>query len=221
MASLADTMAATALMDRLYRRRWWWDELARQWLLPGPDRLIAELRPAPGDAVLEIGSGSGRNLILAARRYPQAQLFGIDVSTTMLTAAIGAIERAGLAGRVRVAHADATTFDAARLFGRPRFERIMISYSLSMMPQWRRALDLAFSLLAENGRLHLVDFGRQAGWPALPRALLRAWLKRLHVRPPDALEAELFARAARAGAIVTLTRPLHDYVQYAVVDAVT
>ena len=41
--------------------------------------------------VLEIGSGTGRNLIQAARQYAHAKFFGIDVSTEMLTSAITAI----------------------------------------------------------------------------------------------------------------------------------
>jgi SAM-dependent methyltransferase len=87
-------------------------------------------------AVNPPGCGTGRNLILAARKYPTARFFGVDVSTEMLTSAIGAIERAGLASRIRVAHADATRSVPTALFGKARFERVFISYSLSMMPAW-------------------------------------------------------------------------------------
>jgi S-adenosylmethionine-diacylgycerolhomoserine-N-methlytransferase len=216
---LTGTAASTVLMNRIYRRQRHIYDLTRRFFLLGRNRLIADLAPGPGHAVLEIGCGTGRNLILAARRYPQAQFFGIDVSTHMLTSAIEAIERAGLESRVRVAHADATAFHPRLVFGRQRFERIMISYSLSMIPGWQRALDVALGLLDKGGRLAIVDFGRQERLPATFRALLRAWLALFHVKPTDSLEAEIATRAQRCGAKLTIERPCRGYVVYAVVEA--
>ena len=213
------TAAATALMNRIYRRQRHIYDLTRRFFLLGRNRLIADLAPGPGHAVLEIGCGTGRNLILAARTYPQGQFFGIDVSTNMLTSAIEAIERAGLESRVRVAHADATAFHPRLVFDQQRFERIMISYSLSMIPAWQGVLDVALSLLAKGGRLAIVDFGRQERLPATFRALLRAWLALFHVKPTDSLEAEIAARAQRCGAKLTVERPCRGYVVYAVVEA--
>jgi S-adenosylmethionine-diacylgycerolhomoserine-N-methlytransferase len=210
------TVAATEIMNRIYRRQRHIYDVTRKWFLLGRDRLIEDLRPRRGDAVLEIGCGSGRNLILAAQRYRDVQFFGIDVSTVMLTSAIEAIARAGLSSRVRVAHADATAFDPAMLFGRQRFDRIMLSYSLSMIPVWRAALDVALSLLASGGRLHVVDFGRQERLPTWFRRLLRRWLALFHVDPPDALEATI---ASLCGTTVIVERPYRGYVQYAVVEA--
>jgi len=212
--------AATELMNRIYRRQRHIYDLTRKWFLLGRDRLIEDLRPSPGAAVLEIGCGTGRNLIAAAQRYPDAELFGIDVSTNMLNSAIEAIAHAGLSSRVRVAHADATAFDPHMLFGKRRFERIMISYSLSMIPGWHAALEVALSLLAGGGRLQIVDFGGQERLPRWFRSLLRAWLAQFHVTPRDGLEATLSAQAAQSGAKLAIERPYRDYVQYAVVQAV-
>jgi S-adenosylmethionine-diacylgycerolhomoserine-N-methlytransferase len=209
------TAAATALMNRIYRRQRHIYDFTRKYYLLGRDRLIARLSPPPGACVLEIGCGTGRNLILAARRYPDARFFGIDVSTEMLTSAIEAIARGGLSSRMRVAHADATAFDPGRLFGKAQFERVFISYSLSMIPAWPAVLDSAIARLAPSGELHIVDFGGQQGLPRWFRSLLRRWLALFHVTPRDEFEKVLGERARSLGAAVTFERPYRDYAQYA------
>ena len=207
--------ASTALMNSIYRRQRHIYDFTRKYYLPGRDRLINRLDAEPGDGVLEIGCGTGRNLVLAARRYPETRFFGIDVSTEMLTSAIEQISRAGIAPRVRVAHADATNFDPARLFGRARFERVFISYSLSMIPGWHAVVDSAIALLAPGGELHIVDFGTQARLPGLFRTLLRRWLALFHVTPRDTLDTSLARRAIETGATLTFERPYRTYAQYA------
>jgi S-adenosylmethionine-diacylgycerolhomoserine-N-methlytransferase len=209
------TAAATALMNRIYRRQRYIYDFTRRYYLLARDLLIDRLAPATGDRMLEIGCGTGRNLILAAKRYPEVRCFGIDVSTEMLTSAIRAIARAGLSSRVRVAHADATAFDPNRLFGPARFERVFISYSLSMIPAWPAVLDAAIACLTPGGELHVVDFGGQRGLPRWFRNLLRRWLALFHVAPRDSLEGALVERARRLDATLIVERPYRDYAQYA------
>ena len=107
---MADGLDHAALMNRVYRwqRRWGFYDATRKYYLLGRDPLIAGLAPPEGATVLEIGCGTGRNLVLAAQRYPGARFHGIDISTEMLAAAGQAVERAGLAGRVRLAHPSAS-----------------------------------------------------------------------------------------------------------------
>jgi S-adenosylmethionine-diacylgycerolhomoserine-N-methlytransferase len=209
------TVAATALMNRIYRRQRHIYNITRRYYLLGRDLLIDRLAPAPGDRMLEIGCGTGRNLILAAKRYPEARCFGIDVSTEMLTSAIQAIARAGLSSRIRVAHADATALNPHGLFGSARFERVFISYSLSMIPAWPTVLDAAIACLTPGGELHVVDFGGQRGLPRWFRDLLRRWLALFHVAPRDTLEGALKERSSRFDATLTIERPYRDYAQYA------
>ena len=208
-------MSARDLMDRTYRHQRHIYDFTRKYYLLGRDRLIAETDARDGARVLEIGCGTGRNLILAALKYPRARCFGIDVSTEMLNTAIEAISCAGLAARVRVAHADAARFDPESLFGISRFDRIFISYSLSMIPRWHEVLDTAVSLLASNGELRIIDFGGQERLPDAFRRLLRLWLAAFHVAPCDGLEATLKLHAAAVGAVLTFERPYRGYAQYA------
>ena len=105
------------LMDGVYRRQRHVYDLTRKYYLLGRDRMIGGLAVPAGGTVLELGCGTGRNMVLAARRYPAARLFGIDISGEMLETAATSVARHGIAGRAALARGDATDFDAAALFG--------------------------------------------------------------------------------------------------------
>ncbi len=206
-------MTSSALqMDRIYRRQRHIYDFTRKYYLLGRDRMIRRLAPPPGSRVLEIGCGTARNLVRAARAYPDVEFYGIDISTEMLDTARHIIVRKGLTAHIQVANADATRFDPALLFGVPGFSRIFISYSLSMIPQWTAVLAQADALLLPGGELHVVDFGRQEKLPRPFKIALRAWLRLFHVHPRDELEGEL----ARLGIPAVIERPFLGYFQQAV-----
>jgi S-adenosylmethionine-diacylgycerolhomoserine-N-methlytransferase len=71
-------------MDRMYRTQRHIYDFTRKYYLIGRDRTIANIKPKPGQTVLEVGCGTGRNLALIARMFPQAKLFGLDISQEML-----------------------------------------------------------------------------------------------------------------------------------------
>lgn len=190
---------AAALMDRMYRHQRHVYDLSRKFYLLGRDEAIARLHPAPGDKVLEIACGTGRNLIKVARTYPDVRLFGLDVSREMLATAAASTARAGFASRVALAQADATEFDSQGLFGCASFERVLISYAVSMIPPWREALAHALELVAPGGSVEIVDFGDCAGLAAPFKAGLRRWLAAFDVTPRDDLSDALEALAAEHG----------------------
>lgn len=201
------------LMDRIYRRQRHLYDLSRKYYLLGRDRLIDGLAPPPGGRVLEIGCGTARNLIAAGRRHPGANLYGIDISAEMLATARRRLAQTGQGGRIRLARADATRFDPAILFGVPSFSRIFFSYTLSMIPEWERALGEAVRWLQPDGELHLVDFGGQERLPAWFRGGLRRWLAAFHVAPRDGLQAAL---AGLPVEVRLFERPHRGYAQYAI-----
>ncbi|MDP1583259.1 MAG: class I SAM-dependent methyltransferase [Bradyrhizobium sp.] len=203
-------------MNRMYRRQRHIYDGTRRYYLLGRDQLIANLGASVGADVLEIGCGTGRNLVQAALLYPNSRFFGIDVSTEMLTSAISAISRRDLTKRIRVAHGDGTSFNPQVLFGIPQFDHVMISYSLSMIPDWRHVLQAAASRLKPGGRLHIVDFGNQERLPGMARTLLRRWLALFDVTPREDLERELTVMARTSNAGLTFERPFRGYAQYAV-----
>jgi S-adenosylmethionine-diacylgycerolhomoserine-N-methlytransferase len=186
-------------MDAVYAVQRHIYDLTRKYYLLGRDRLIADLAPPPDGTVLEIGCGTARNLIAAARRWPDARCYGLDISAAMLATARDQVARAGLSDRITLAQGDAAGFDATALFGRPGFDRVFMSYTLSMIPDWTGAIEQAARTLAPDGQLSLVDFGQQERMPDWWRRALFGWLARFHVAPRAQLPDTLDAVAARTG----------------------
>lgn len=187
------------LMDSVYRHQRHIYDLSRKYYLLGRDGLIADLAPPRGGAVLEIGCGTGRNLIAAGRAWPEARLYGVDISEAMLETARKAVVKAGMGDRVILAQGDACSFDAEALFGRASFERVFISYALSMIPDWRSALRQAAGCVADAGKLEIVDFGQQEGLPMLWKRMLFGWLARFHVAPQADLRRAIEGLAVDMG----------------------
>ena len=210
----SEALPGPELMDRVYRHQRHIYDLTRKHYLLGRDHLIDRLEPPAGSHVLELGCGTGRNLIAAARRYPGARFHGVDISGAMLATAQRRIAAAGLDGRILLAQDDATRVDPA-LLGQQRFDRVFFSYSLSMMPAWRQALAHGASLLAPDGRLSLVDFGQQDGLPPWFRALLFAWLQKFHVDPPAGLADAVAKIAIDLGAPFSFVDLYRGYACYA------
>ncbi len=167
-----------ALMDSIYRGQKYIYDITRKYYLFGRDELIRGLDCQPDDAVLEIACGTGRNLAKIQRAYPGTRLFGIDISAEMLKSAAGK-----LGTRAILAPGDARNFDARAMLGRPTFDRVILSYSVSMIPDWEKAMRHAATLVAPGGSLHVVDFGSYSARETLGARILRWWLKRFHVAP--------------------------------------
>jgi S-adenosylmethionine-diacylgycerolhomoserine-N-methlytransferase len=129
--------------------------------------------------VLEVGCGTGQNLIRLSQVFPQAKITGLDVSESMLT--IARKNLSFLAGRIVLVHQayDRPLQEVGQIGNLPlqsKFDLILCSYSLSMMnPGWEQALDAAYHNLREKGLMAVVDF-HDSAWP------LFKWLMRLHVR---------------------------------------
>jgi len=199
--------SAAGQMDAIYRRQRFIYDVTRRYYLFGRDRLIGDLRASGERTVLEIGCGTARNLTVAARIYPEARFYGLDVSEEMLRSARSSIARNGFEKRITLQAADATAFDAAKLFGIYRFDRIFFSYVLSMIPSWPDAVEHAAALVAPGGFLSIIDFGDFSSYPALVRRTQLAWLRRFSVIPIPALEGKIAALAGQIG-FASSTEPL-------------
>jgi S-adenosylmethionine-diacylgycerolhomoserine-N-methlytransferase len=150
-------------------------------LLHGREEMLGLLDPPPGARVVELGGGTGGAVALLADRMPA--LAGVDLVD--LCPALLAVARARHAerGNVRCIEADATTYRP----GAPA-DRVYFSYALTMIPDWRGAIDNAVAMLAPGGLLGVVDFHAPPAQPALARAFWTRWFAHSGVRlSPDHL----------------------------------
>lgn len=109
-------------------------------------------RPAPL-RILEVGCGTGRNLVALARRFPRATITGVDLSEAML--AIARRKVATYGSRIRlVAGPYAAPLDPGR-----GYDLVLCSYALTMFnPGFEAAIAAVQGDLTAGGHIALVDF---------------------------------------------------------------
>lgn len=210
--------SSASLMDKIYKKQRRIYGPTRKHSLLGRDHLIRKLDVPRSGTVLELGCGTGRNLIAAAKAYPSCQLFGVDISEEMLKTAQANINKAGLAHRIYVIQADATNFDPFIAFGIDRFERVFLSYCVSMIPEWEKAIEHGLNLRSAGGQLSLVDFGQQERLPRLFKRMLTAWLCKYHVQARADLEQTLTRFSEECHSKLRFEKLYRGYAYYAQVD---
>ncbi len=176
---MSETPNAFQSMDRMYRFQRHFYDLTRKYYLLGRDRLLEDINVAEGDAVLEAGCGTGRNLIMLAKRTPQAQFYGLDASAAMLETAAGNAK--GLKN-ISFVTALAGDFTFAAIGCERPFNKIFFSFSISMIPSWRESIDTALENICVGGELWIVDFYDQKRLPAIFARSLQWWLSKFHVK---------------------------------------
>lgn len=172
-------------MNRMYRYTRHIYDLTRRPYLLGRDAVLDLIADRNASHVVELGCGTARNLRYLAQRASQHTLYGLDASSAMLNTARAACQKVPNSAPIHLTQglAQTATLDT---FGRSRrFDVVLCSYVLSMIPEAPAAVENALHLLRPGGRLHLVDFWDQAAWPAWCRRVLRMWLRwfGVHHRP--------------------------------------
>jgi ubiquinone/menaquinone biosynthesis C-methylase UbiE len=121
---------------------------------PARRKAVRALRLKPGDTVLEIGAGTGRNLpYLVEAVGPAGAVIAVDASAGMLTEAEKLVRREGWEN-VELVHRDATLLELER-----DLDGVLFSLSYSVLPEPRPALALAWDRLRQGGRVVVMDLG--------------------------------------------------------------
>ncbi|MEZ5346668.1 MAG: class I SAM-dependent methyltransferase [Pyrinomonadaceae bacterium] len=174
-------------MDRMYRYQRYFYDLTRKYYLLGRDKLLGEMEIRDGENILEVGCGTGRNLLILAQKFPRTHFFGLDASAAMLETAQNKIDSKGIKNlKLKTALADDFTFD--KTFGvENAFDTIYFSYSISMIPTWKKSIQNALTNLKNGRSFYIVDFYDQRQLPGFFRKALKGWLRQFHVKYPKEL----------------------------------
>ncbi len=171
------------LMDNIYRYQRYFYDLTRKYYLLGRDTIIREMPIQAGDRVLEMGCGTARNMIILAKKHPQAHFYGIDASKEMLITARQNADHAKVGDRISLEPALADQVNYKQTFSLEEpFDIVFFSYALTMIPTWKESLQTAFDNLKPGGYLYIVDFWDQKDLPKWFQGLLTWWLAKFHVR---------------------------------------
>lgn len=159
-------------IERYYRFHTKIYDWTRWSFLFGHTTLIQELSAnRTRTKILEVGCGTGKNLINLCHNFPEAEITGLDISEDMLKVARKKLDP--LANKVTLIH---------KPYNQPlqptrSFELVLFSYCLSMInPSWEHAIEFAYCDLAHGGLIAVVDFNDS------PLTLLKRWMYLNHVR---------------------------------------
>ncbi|CAN5122918.1 class I SAM-dependent methyltransferase [soil metagenome] len=122
-------------------------------------RAAETLAVRPGQTVVDLGCGTGKNLpALAEAVGPGGRVVGVDISAAMLERARARVAPQGLRN-VELVEADAATFGLP-----PGTERVLATFSLSMMADPERVIEHVVGALPPHGRFAVLDFRIPPSW---------------------------------------------------------
>lgn len=120
-------------------------------------RLLDQVDPRAGEAVLDVGCGTGTFAIMCKQRSPGSRIMGIDPDPEALAIAAGKAKRAGVDVEWVRGFAD----DAARFEG--GFDKAVSSLLFHQVPSDGKRSGIAAMLTAVStgGSIHIADYCRQ------------------------------------------------------------
>lgn len=176
------------LMNQIYKYQKYIYNLTRKYYLFGRDSTIVDLQKNIHlNQLVEIGCGNGRNLFKLSKKLPYTYFLGIDLCDEMLKIGLKRIQR--IQSKIKLVELDATLIKkhlSAHLATSP--EIIIAFYSLSMIPDLETVISDSLELLANNGKLIIVDFTNFRQLPKILTFLLNKWMDTFHVRYRSKLE---------------------------------
>lgn len=177
---------ATTAVQRFYRYHALVYDFTRWTILHGRRRAVEKLELAPDARVLEVGCGTGLNFpyVLDKLDPQRGLLVGLDFSADMLRQAEKRVAAKGWSN-VELLQGDVTAMQLGQ-----KFDGILFAYSLTMIPDWSKAIDRVYEHLKPGGRLVVLDFSTFDSWGPLG-TLMRGWLRLNHVEPQGAYVEKL------------------------------
>jgi S-adenosylmethionine-diacylgycerolhomoserine-N-methlytransferase len=152
--------------------------------LLGRDELLDSLHPKINEIICEVGCGTARNLIYLAKTYHNTNFIGMDASALMLEIANKKVKKEKLATQIKLVHGLAGEYEFEQ-----KIDRMIFSYSLSMMSKPREILENCLAQMPPGGIIHIIDFGDFKLWPGFFKAPTIKFLNLFEFFPkPDSVK---------------------------------
>ncbi|RMD66688.1 class I SAM-dependent methyltransferase [Candidatus Pacearchaeota archaeon] len=160
-------------LDKFYALHSKFYDLTRPFFLLSRKRALSLLKFNKNDKVLDLACGTGLNVRYLLKKVPPENITGIDYSESMLAIAKKKYPK------VKFINGDASTFSLGQ-----KFDKIICTYSLSMIEEWEKTIANAKKHLKKNGVFLVLDFNKWQGLIKPLHPLFRKWLL-LHGVNPD------------------------------------
>jgi SAM-dependent methyltransferase len=179
----------------------------------GNPTAIAEL--APGERVVDLGSGGGIDVLLAAGQVgPSGHVYGVDMTDEMLAVARANAQRAGAANvEFRKGVIERLPLDDASV------DVVISNCVINLSPDKPAVLAEAFRVLSPGGRLRVADVVSDEPLSDDRRARLGSYASCVGGALSDGEYVDLLTRAGFVDAAVTFTAHRDNGVHPAVIRA--
>ncbi|PIN80210.1 hypothetical protein COV11_04460 [Candidatus Woesearchaeota archaeon CG10_big_fil_rev_8_21_14_0_10_30_7] len=141
-------------LEKMYALHSKFYDLTRWLFVWNRKKAINKLELQKGETILVVGCGTGYGFEYILEKIGETgKLIGIDYSSHMLEKARKKVKKY-LWKNVELIQADAAKYTTKNV------NAVLYSYSITMIPEWKKSLQNSYKSLKKNGRLVIVDFGK-------------------------------------------------------------
>ncbi len=171
-------MTSLEKTEKIYNIHAKFYDLTRKFFLLNRKKAIELLDVQKQDKILDLACGTGLNIPLLLKNTSPGNILGIDYSEAMLEKARKKYSK------INFVKADASNYN---LFY--KFDKIICTYSLSMIDNWEKTIFNAKNSLKDKGIFVILDFYKWNGIIKFFYPIFKSWLKKYDVNPEKNLEA--------------------------------
>lgn len=124
-------------------------------------KAIAKVGAAPGQKILDIATGTGDVAVMLGRKYPGAEVHGIDISSNMLKRARAKAARYDLSGHVEFSQQDSENL----LFADNSYDKATVAFGVRNFEDLQAGLREIYRVLKPGGRFVVLEFTKPGRFP--------------------------------------------------------